>query len=817
MFLNEIRKYRGARWLLFLLAGLMLASFLVCWFVLKEDGIKKYGKDADKTFAEMVSYYSENDEEREELRKSSAEQSNALFAQVLNEWMEEKEASGLGDAYPPLDMENIGEKTCTYLNGSSIPDSVILGAIDSKEQYATTLFESIETVLDQARRNAARLEAEGASGGMDDDLYYYQAKVYNTYKPLAESIQIENEPVIGWQELFEYSYSDVFLFFSLLLFACGVFLPEKDAGMLPLLSVCKKGRLHLRLTKTVFVIVGAILLALIFEGLTVLSVYLTSGFSDPHADIQNISTFMLYPEKTLILGYFVYSVVMKVLASVAFALIVAAVSSLTYNTLVTFLSGAVLLGGSFAFNTLKANTHPILRCFNFFSAAHPQTLSERLHVLQPFHKCYPYTVAVPVFFALLIVLSASICVFVSVRVNIGKTKVPLKKIVRSILDKIENRLQTLTVRKRKKPDHKGLFVWETRKQLWNNRPVLILVLLLLAAQITVSIVTVVTREPSRAYHAYSLYLLSETEGPYSEQGEKNERLLSLYQNIDRAQKQLRSDYKSGDYDKETYERISEYLSKIDERKLQEEFRYAKELNDIYKSMEADGKDPWIIDYLPYEHLFSDGMPYFLYAAILVICVGAFVKEYSGKSKNDRFAVILRAAKNGRGKIFYVKFASSLVLSGGLMLAFTAAEFLPLLMKESFTAWSAPLCSLPSFADAGGTITILQYTIIFFVVRIISALIFAVFVTALSQITKNLLFCLASAVGVTLIPTLLYSFGLSGAGYLSFGDFFSVNGMARFSVKQQMFENDFGVLIIYGSAFAAVTLALTLFARRRFVK
>ena len=99
----------------------------------------------------------------------------------------------------------------------------------------------------------------------------------------------------------------------------------------------------------------------------------------------------------------------------------------------------------------------------------------------------------------------------------------------------------------------------------------------------------------------------------------------------------------------------------------------------------------------------------------------------------------------------------------------------------------------------------------------AALLFSLFVTALSQLTKNLLFTFAAAVGTTLLPTLLYLYGLSGAGYLSFGDFLSAGGMTKFSIKQQVLASDFGVLALYGGAFALVTLVLALITRRKFVK
>ncbi len=105
----------------------------------------------------------------------------------------------------------------------------------------------------------------------------------------------------------------------------------------------------------------------------------------------------------------------------------------------------------------------------------------------------------------------------------------------------------------------------------------------------------------------------------------------------------------------------------------------------------------------------------------------------------------------------------------------------------------------------------------YAVRLIAALLITLFAFAVSALSQSFVSAFGAALGITLLPTLVFKAGLTTAGFASFMSFFGANEMLLFSAEKQLFRSSFGVLAVFTAAFAAITLLLLFKAYRKTVK
>ena len=101
--------------------------------------------------------------------------------------------------------------------------------------------------------------------------------------------------------------------------------------------------------------------------------------------------------------------------------------------------------------------------------------------------------------------------------------------------------------------------------------------------------------------------------------------------------------------------------------------------------------------------------------------------------------------------------------------------------------------------------------IVFLVRMVSSALLGLLSLSVSALTKNFTAAFSIVAGATLIPTLLFRAGLDFAGYVSFIDFQSGNGMIMFSIENHLFGSRFGALLTYFVIVAILTIAVTVAA------
>ena len=808
LFISECKKLFKAKRATAIVLTFLAASVLVCILSLKSAPIlTHYTKEQINVINSFSREYA--DEEKfsafEELVSAESDRINDILRAEYEEAVKaDKSKAELQKMFPM-------ERYETHVYSDIIPDRLLMYNLFQRTNAVNEYEGTVRIILAQAKQNAETLRND-MNLTADDPLYQYQIYAYTTYKTVSENTDVNINAVCGWDKLLTYTYTDLFIFASVVVIVAAVFMLDRQNGMSAVIRASKNGRMPTVCAKLGVSLSVSTALTLLFTFCTFFVFFIMTGFSDGSASVQNIIEYNAFPYAFSMVGFYLYGVMLKVLSVSAFASLCGLAAALTQNQMFYYGSSGLLFGLSFFFGKLSAVDYPLLRGLNLYSICNVVPVSEKLYVLQPFVSCTSYYYAAPVICEAVILLSCTACVmcFSAVRVE-GRIKF---KLFSKIKDKIKNYGKNRNIKAVSdgKTYKSSIFSWECKKALSGVRSILILVIFALIIHTCLCTVARINNTPNREMKLYKRFVLSEAEGKFTENGAKCAAILDIFspKHQDDHDDLFEMYINYGVINKEEGERIRSSLAFITKNDLKGSFNYAEEKYNKNSELAGLGLDPWFIDETGVQPVVTGGAPYALYAAVLFVCISLQMLEYGGKSKNENFANILRTAKNGRKKTFVSKLCAAAMISAALSVIFNVIEFTILTVGRDLSCLNAPIYSVTAFADAEISLTIIQYIIIMYACRVLISVLFAIFVSAVASLAKNLTVSFAAVAGSTLLPTLLYSSGLHSAGHISFCDFFGVNGMILFS-------SDFHVFAVYAAVFTAVTAALTVISARKFIK
>ena len=808
LFISECKKLFKAKRVAAIVLTFLTASVLVCILSLKSAPIlTRYTKEQINVINNFSREYA--DEEKlsafEELVSAESDRINSILR------AEYEEAVKTGKSKTELQKMFPMERYETHVYSDIISDRLLTYNLFQRTNAVNEYEENVRIILAHAKQNADTLRSD-MNLTADDPLYQYQIYAYTTYQNVLENADVNKNVVCGWDKFLTYTYTDLFIFASVIVIVSAVFLLDRQNGMSAVIRASKNGRLPTVCAKLGVTLSVSTVLTRVFTFCTFFVFFIMTGFSDGSASVQNIIEYNTFPYAFSMVGFYLYGVMLKVLSVSAFASLCGLAAALTQNQLLYYGSSGLLLGLSLFFSSLSGVEYPLLYGLNLYSICNVVPISEKLFVLQPFVSCTSYYYAAPVICGTIIICSCTLCTicFCSVRAE--------ERIKFKLFSKIKDRIKNTGKCKKTKAAVKSkiyrpsIFLWECKKALFGVRAVLLLVIFALIIHTGLCTAARINSAPDREMKLYKRFVLSEAEGKFSENGAKCAAILDIFspKHQDDHDDLFEMYINYGVINKEEGERIRSSLAFIAKNDLKGSFNYAEEKYNKNSELAGLGLDPWFIDETGVQPVVTGGAPYALYAAVLFVCISLQMLEYGGKSKNENFANILRTAKNGRKKTFVSKLCAAAVISAALSVIFNIIEFLILTVGRNLSCINAPIYSVTAFADTEIALTVLHYIVIMYVCRVLISVLFAVFVSAVASLAKNLTVSFAAVAGSTLLPTLLYSSGLHSAGYVSFCDFFGVNGMVLFS-------SDFYVFAVYAAVFTAVTAALTVISARKFIK
>ena len=805
----EIQKITGVKWFAAVLAALIFASSLVCFFYVSGGERSSYTPEQVETIKEFAAEFSVDSDGLVVFKQSCTNARRAIMMRLGEEYEKELEA-GADEKELEKKYEAIYTDPSTFLThvfSDKIDDASLITAYERLNAVKSDFDYGVDLILRQSERNAAELRTEY---GMtpDDPLYQYQIYAYNKYKAVSDSVTVGEEFVFGWDKLFSFSYGDIFLFFALILLVGTLYFVERNSGMTPLLRVSKYGRAKTALSKICAAALISVVLTLLFSFLSFLVVGLRCGYSDPSAAIQNVKSLALFPETWSIGGFYCYFILLKSLAAIAFTAMLSVFASVIVTEPLYYLSGAALFGVHFILNSIGVQNDQIFR-LNIYSLSSVIPVTERLYIFQPLTSCFGYHIIAPILCVVLFAVSSA------ASVAIGNSVFSLRSgrnVLSVWISRIKRKSYQAFAAKKEKNYRRdvSLLRWEARKLFCQKSAVMIMILMALF-QIGISVAARIQSEPDRQQRIYARFVLPEIEGPYSQNGEKFEWLLKIYTDPNDGSKKLDEATASGLFSEQDRARIADTARFIYENDLTDGFAYSEEVYDRNTRLHDEGLDPIFIDETAALPVVTNRLAYPLYFAVLIICLLVWTVEYGGKSQGSHFANIMTAAKNGRSSTVKAKTCFVLLTAFALTAVFCFIETLILLAGKSTDFLGVPLYSVSAYSESGIETHVGLYLLILFFIRMVSSALLGLLSLSVSALTKNFTAAFSIVAGATLIPTLLFRAGLDFAGYVSFIDFQSGNGMIMFSIEKHLFGNYYGAFLTYFVIVAILTIAVTVAA------
>ncbi|MBP3919430.1 MAG: hypothetical protein J6I50_09735 [Clostridia bacterium] len=808
----ELKKLFRVKFLWGFLFVLLMLNSAMAWYTAEKTIA---AGEPTQMISEFFDAYFENPSEFD----AHYDEINAFYAEQERLF---RETMQVGDDL--FEMETMPNR---YSTDEAYSDRQLFQKLYSTINAARAYPEVLEQVIHRAKTN---LEAFQEMGVTEDSFtYQYQLRVIALYEKMRDSVDINIEYTRGWDEYFSYDTVNIFIFMMLILLGSLIFTSEKQSGFLPIIRTAKHGRARTAAAKilTMLLLTGVFVLMFTFSTFAVYG--LRIGYSSSNNVIQALPAFTLSPYQITIGQYFGIAIFVKLLSFTLFSMIIIMLSVIFYQYVLIYFAGLSVFGLNFLFykwNYLDSNS--ICKNLNLVTAAAGNPLFVRYRAMNVFGAVAGFVPSMAILFPVLIAVCIAATVFLYTK---GTSGIHLHH--SSCLDAVSSFCMTKLaalryalmeiLKKRmhkKRPSryicsyHHSLVWTEVFKTLISSR-LWVIVLLILCVK---SWYSINTNRPSDSYAdaVYKEYMIV-LEGEVTD--EKLAYLETERTMIDKTLDRQTTMQKAYVNEEVTFDEYREYLSDYNYAYSRTELLSMIEKHAAYlQQKEAEtGIKGWFFYDTGWQRLYAADADLFLYASILLLLTGSFAAEYASKSSSGGFAQLLRSTKNGRQKTFHAKLISAGMITVVLALSTGVIDLVTILFGYRLPAMDAPLFSMQMFAEVSGGITVIQYFVLFFVMRMAGALLMAMLVCALSELLARYLPVLGTTVMVTLLPALCVSFGFTAAEPVNFLNLFAGTPLFLQSAKAAMFGNGYSMLLLWLVIAVMAVVAMMMPAKRMFVK
>ena len=703
-----------------------------------------------------------------------------------------------------------------YTDSEFYDDMALFGEVFDRQTYIKNYPRTVQRVIDRAYINIDEFDIIGVKS--DSFAYKYQLKIIELYKAAQVEVNIGFEYNRGWQEFFNYDILNIFIFAILIMIGSAVFAQEKSSGFIAIIKTAKNGRTKTAVAKIGAMLILTLLIVLLFVFSTLAVFGIVLGLSSTGNAIQVFQDFLLSPVVVTVGQYLLINIGIKALVFSLFSCMVLLISTFIHSYAMIYLCGFGVFGLNFLLYTINfiSADHPV-RNLNFVAVAAVKPLYIRYRAINFFENMYGYIPFMIISFSLFAIVF-SIITIMSYNNNqsglvigrftlFSKTFNKIRNFVSSTIEKILDKLP------KKKNFSLSVFSAEIYKTLISKRYILIVIaLIILKVYMSTSNFT-----PAKSYSdsVYKEYMIT-LEGDLTD--EKREFITAERNLINTALAQkdaINEQYSNGTIN------FMEYWD------FMEDYNYAYTRNELFTIIEnhrdyidqiaeQKEKDAWFVYDTGWRSLLHNGFDIILYVSILLLFAGIFSDEYASKSSSGGFAQILRSTKNGRNRTFVSKLVASVLISAVLTIIFNAVDIIFVFKNYNMPALNAPLLSVQSFSSTNGGITLLQYLIVFVLMRLAGNILFALFVFGLSEILKKSVFVMGVAMAVTLFPALFAYFGLDLFKYFDFTGLLSGTQLYLLSAVAN-WAQDIGLLAVFMIVTGVILFALILKSRRDYAK
>ena len=531
----------------------------------------------------------------------------------------------------------------------------------------------------------------------------------------------------GLERWLSFELGDYFHLIAMVLFVMA-FLEERKKGLWPIVRSARGGRARLGLTRIGILCAASAAATLLFSAVPfVISLGMNGGWDGLGRSLQSLESFKTCTLRLTIaqwLGrYFALKALSGVLIGLVLWCVLGSIANIQFSLSVL---GAVLVGeyALYAFLPVQSALN-VFKYFNIFTYVHTFTLyTEYLNV-----DLFGFPVGIrELALTALAVLGVS---FAVLAVLIQRNRRPEGN--RDLLSRISLRVNRALDFFRGRLSLGG---WEVYKSLVFQYGAIILLVVLFAAS-KLTFVSYTTESQDRWYIAY----VRDMEGPLDETAD--EYLAHAWESIPAGSEDAGA--------------LMSALSKVENRVARLRERAAER-----------GYQPWILDESNYDLIYGPTSRdrQRLNAAAAMILTAFCCASLAAYERQSGVVPMVRATKRGRGGLLRRKVLLTVLLSAFVWAAVYAREVQALFDWFQPRTLAAPVQNIDALAGFPVVLTITQYLVLLYAVRLVMLLCVGFTVLLISRHSPSVPAAYLISAGILGVPALLTVLGVDGLKWVS---------------------------------------------------
>ncbi len=591
--------------------------------------------------------------------------------------------------------------------------------------------------------------------------YRYQICMIEKTQNAIKKVNLSENLVYGWDILFSYSGTYLFMILAAIFIGGRMFMLEKDSGMHLVLRTMQKGRAKTVFFKLIAAFALILIISLLLVFITFLIIGFSVGFSSPFSAIQEIGAFDSSTYILNTLTCFILTFLLMLAGAYTVCIITGFFSVSIRNGALSMIISAAFVGISYVVSVFAQNQN-FFRLTNLITVSSAEKLFSLWTPVHFFGHPIADTLTIPIYFASLIAIFTLLTYMVWTKfgIGVGTTK-------KSILKRISEIIHASC--------HSNGQIFYEAKKIFRTKVIVIAVLI-----IALKIISSFTTINGEIYYDdeirksiidnYSDLSLEET---YDAVCEKCDYYAEI--STDSYANMMAVKRKDGSITQAEYREYREELN--DAKNMLDYYKdYQKDLINLVEKSEEIGISSKPSFDVGYMKLFSMDFEYLLVILLVFLLCDVFAREYE-----TDFIRLLRSTGNGQRKAFWAKIRLTCLLSGMLALIFNAFDILLVFAKYDMTCIDSPLFTIKSYLSLQCGITIGNYILLVAIIRIITYMIFGLITVCVSCITRSEWLTVAVFV-MMFIPYMLSLLGINIMSYFDISTLLSVDRLLLLCLK-----------------------------------
>lgn len=539
----------------------------------------------------------------------------------------------------------------------------------------------------------------------------------------------------------QYDLSDIFLLAFMIVITVDMF-SERRKGLVKAVRSTVYGRGRLYLQRILIIAFSALFVTALLYGVNFITLILKYGIADVSRSIQSLPEFMQCPFDITISDYLISMLILKAFATFTVTVLFFLVLSLC-DTGIAYTVSAVIVVTELLLLKLVPPVSSVnhLRYINLITAFRADRYCNEIFFLNIFGKAVPVINVLLVFMISLSVLTAVTGYFIH------------EKMYASGKNSLKTLTERISVFTEKLRLQRSLTGWETYKILFKQGGIFFISAVFILALSSASRYNYVYRTEYREAEWYEKYAGEITEQKMQEAADDKERLKAQISFFESRIEQLMHS--------EPTDSVSRQMYQVKMNLENARARYkaltsvCENMSGGYEYYKETGNRVDLIKPYTYELLLchdnasKNRASLFILIGITGALSGIFAYDTQSNMKNT-----LRSVYRGRGRLVLSKAVPVLIICTVLCIAVHMIQFVQIGKLMGYNDITSPVQSLPFMRDFSLYISISQYFVLMFAVRVVFTCLTGFICAAVSRICPDTSSSMGMSVFILAVPYFL---------------------------------------------------------------